>query len=90
MPREEAYAQPLVLKVLDNQAFGQQTVVGQASVDFLQPYFCDPWAQDYLPPQLPSMAPEGMGKGSGTPRGGHPRPVSSQGSQLCLSTQRCL
>ncbi|XP_019065151.1 fer-1-like protein 5 isoform X2 [Fukomys damarensis] len=56
MPKEEAYAEPLVLKVLDNQDFGQQTVVGQASVDFLQPYFCDPWARDYLPPQLPTLS----------------------------------
>ncbi|KAM6180290.1 fer-1-like protein 5 [Erethizon dorsatum] len=56
MPKEEAYAQPLVLKVLDNQDFGRQTVVGQASIDFLQPYFCDPWARDYLPPQLPTLS----------------------------------
>nr|XP_003471747.2 fer-1-like protein 5 [Cavia porcellus] len=56
MPMEEAYTQSLVMKVLDNQNFGQQTVVGQASVDFLQPYFCDPWAPDYLPPQLPMLS----------------------------------
>ncbi|XP_004633299.1 fer-1-like protein 5 isoform X1 [Octodon degus] len=56
MPKEESYVQPLILKVLDNQDFGQQTVVGQAIVDFLQPYFCDPWARDYLPPQLPMLS----------------------------------
>lgn len=78
MPMEEAYTQSLVMKVLDNQNFGQQTVVGQASVDFLQPYFCDPWAPDYLPPQLPSMTPSTrlprplkVG-GSGSPQGGYP------------------
>lgn len=56
MPTEEAYATPLTLKVVDNQDFGQQTVVGQANIHSLQPYFCDPWAEDYVPPQLPSMA----------------------------------
>uniref|UniRef100_A0A8C5P4U7 C2 domain-containing protein n=1 Tax=Jaculus jaculus TaxID=51337 RepID=A0A8C5P4U7_JACJA len=54
IPMEEAYAMPLVVKVVDDQDYGQQTVVGQASIDFLQPYFCDPWAQDYMPPRLPS------------------------------------
>uniref|UniRef100_A0A2K6A3N6 Fer-1 like family member 5 n=1 Tax=Mandrillus leucophaeus TaxID=9568 RepID=A0A2K6A3N6_MANLE len=54
MPTEAAYALPLVVKVVDNWAFGQQTVTGQANIDFLQPYFCDPWAQDYVHPKLPS------------------------------------
>uniref|UniRef100_A0A8C9ANG7 Fer-1 like family member 5 n=1 Tax=Prolemur simus TaxID=1328070 RepID=A0A8C9ANG7_PROSS len=56
MPTEEAYALPLVVKVVDVWIFGQETVVGQANIDFLQPYFCDPWAQDYVPPRLPSTA----------------------------------
>ncbi|KAF6103374.1 fer-1 like family member 5 [Phyllostomus discolor] len=56
MPTEEAYALPLVLKVVDNQDFGQQTMVGQANIDSLQPYFCDPWASDYVPPQLPKLS----------------------------------
>lgn len=56
MPTEEAYALPLVLKVVDNKDFGQQTLVGQANVDSLQPYFCDPWASDYVPPRLPSTS----------------------------------
>ncbi|KAM5227805.1 fer-1-like protein 5 [Ctenodactylus gundi] len=56
MPLEEAYAQPLVLKVVDTQDFGQETVVGQATVDFLQPYFCDPWIQNYKCPQLPTLS----------------------------------
>nr|XP_024651217.1 fer-1-like protein 5 isoform X6 [Macaca nemestrina] len=56
MPTEEAYALPLVVKVVDNWAFGQQTVTGQANIDFLQPYFCDPWAQDYAHPKLPRLS----------------------------------
>nr|KAF6301287.1 fer-1 like family member 5 [Pipistrellus kuhlii] len=56
MPTEEAYALPLVLKVVDNKDFGQQTLVGQANVDSLQPYFCDPWASDYVPPRLPKLS----------------------------------
>lgn len=54
MPTEAAYALPLVLKVVDNRDFGQQTLVGQANIDCLQPYFCDPWASDYVPPRPPS------------------------------------
>ncbi|XP_064428635.1 fer-1-like protein 5 [Mirounga angustirostris] len=56
MPMEETYAPPLTLKVVDNQDFGQQTVVGQANIHSLQPYFCDPWAKDYMPPQLPMLS----------------------------------
>ncbi|XP_016074714.1 PREDICTED: fer-1-like protein 5 [Miniopterus natalensis] len=56
MPTEEAYALPLMLKVVDNQDFGQQTVVGQANIDSLHPYFCDPWASNYVPPRLPKLA----------------------------------
>ncbi|XP_058284938.1 fer-1-like protein 5 isoform X10 [Hylobates moloch] len=56
MPTEEAYALPLVVKVVDNWAFGQQTVTGQANIDFLQPYFCDPWAKDYMHPKLPTLS----------------------------------
>lgn len=54
MPTEENFALPLVLKVVDSQDFGQETVVGQANVHSLQPYFCDPWAEDYVPPRPPS------------------------------------
>lgn len=56
MPVEEAFALPLMLKVVNNQDFGQQTVLGQANVDSLQPYFCDPWAEDYMPPQPPVLS----------------------------------
>ncbi|XP_040309841.1 fer-1-like protein 5 isoform X1 [Herpailurus yagouaroundi] len=56
MPMEEVYAPPLTLKVVDSQDFGQQTVVGQANINSLQPYFCDPWAEDYVPPQLPMLS----------------------------------
>nr|XP_020021559.1 fer-1-like protein 5 [Castor canadensis] len=56
MPTEEAYALPLVVKVVDTKRYGQQTVVGQAHIDFLQPYFCDPWAPDYTPPLLPTLS----------------------------------
>uniref|UniRef100_A0A5F8H5D9 C2 domain-containing protein n=1 Tax=Monodelphis domestica TaxID=13616 RepID=A0A5F8H5D9_MONDO len=48
LPQEEAYAPPLVLKVVDQQYFGIQMVVGQAVVSCLRPYFCDPWAKDYV------------------------------------------
>ncbi|XP_023396913.2 LOW QUALITY PROTEIN: fer-1-like protein 5 [Loxodonta africana] len=56
MPIEEAYSLPLMVKVVDTQDFGQQTVVGQANIDFLQPYFCDPWADNYVPPRLPTLS----------------------------------
>ncbi|XP_031807343.1 fer-1-like protein 5 [Sarcophilus harrisii] len=53
LPQEEAYTPPLVLKVVDQQNFGIQMVIGQAIVYCLRPYFCDPWAEDYVPPRLP-------------------------------------
>ncbi|XP_038407049.1 fer-1-like protein 5 isoform X3 [Canis lupus familiaris] len=56
MPMEDVYAPSLTLKVVDNQDFGRQTVVGQANINSLQPYFCDPWADDYVPPQLPMLS----------------------------------
>ncbi|KAM9212099.1 LOW QUALITY PROTEIN: fer-1-like protein 5 [Dugong dugon] len=56
MPTEEAYSLPLMVKVVDTRDFGQQTVVGQAIIDFLQPYVCDPWADNYVPPTVPSTA----------------------------------
>ncbi|XP_044515542.1 fer-1-like protein 5 [Gracilinanus agilis] len=55
LPQEEAYAPPLVLKVVDQQYFGIQLLVGQAVVSCLRPYFCDPWAKDYVAPRLPGM-----------------------------------
>ncbi|XP_040849283.1 fer-1-like protein 5 [Ochotona curzoniae] len=55
MPTEEAYALPIMVKVVDNQDYGQRSMVGQANIDFLQPYFCDPWAMDYVPPRLPML-----------------------------------
>ncbi|XP_072489906.1 fer-1-like protein 5 isoform X2 [Notamacropus eugenii] len=55
LPQEEAYAPPLVLKVVDQQNFGIQMVVGQAIVYCLRPYFCDPWAEGYVPPRLPAI-----------------------------------
>lgn len=84
MPTEAAYALPLVLKVVDDRDFGQQAVVGQANIDSLQPYFCDPWALDYVPPRLPSMP--------------FPRPCHQAGTPLhapeihgcTFSTQSCV
>ncbi|XP_060043508.1 fer-1-like protein 5 [Erinaceus europaeus] len=53
LPMEETYMLPLVLKVVDVKDFGQQIVLGQASISSLQPYFCDPWAAGYVPPRIP-------------------------------------
>ncbi|KAM6185251.1 fer-1-like protein 5 [Rhynchocyon petersi] len=54
MPTEDAYSLPLTVKVVDIRDFGQQTVVGQANITFLQPYFCNPWADNYEPPRIPT------------------------------------
>ncbi|ERE92669.1 fer-1-like protein 5 [Cricetulus griseus] len=55
MPMEETYALPLMVKVVDNQVYGQEIVVGHANIDFLQPYFCDPWALNYTPVNIPPL-----------------------------------
>lgn len=69
MPKEAVYALPLVVKVVDKQDFGQWKVVGQAIINVLQPYFCDPWIKGYIPPRIPSMphtgSPSGVGKEPG-------------------------
>ncbi|XP_037663567.1 fer-1-like protein 5 [Choloepus didactylus] len=54
LPLEEAHALPLVLTVLEQWDFGQQRVVGQASVSSLRPYLCDPWAS-HVPPRPPEL-----------------------------------
>ncbi|XP_055985030.1 fer-1-like protein 5 [Sorex fumeus] len=56
MPMQESYMTPLMLKVLDTQKYGQRSVVGQTSISSLQPYICDPWASDYVPPKLPVLS----------------------------------
>ncbi|GAB1284876.1 Fer-1-like protein 5 [Apodemus speciosus] len=56
MPVEETHAQPLVVKVVDNQEYGRQTVAGQANIDLLQPYFCDPWSLNYTTVKLPTLS----------------------------------
>ena len=83
MPTEETFALPLVLKVVDNQDFGQETVVGQANVHSLQPYFCDPWAEDYVPPRPPSTTLSPCPSPGLTHRGAPPPlPPLSRDSQL--------
>lgn len=77
MPTEADYALPLVLKVVDNRDFGQQTIVGQANIDCLQRYFCDPWASDYVPPRPPSTASPRPAPGGARPAPPHPTPQDS-------------
>ena len=91
MPTEETFALPLVLKVVDNQYFGQETVVGQANVHSLQPYFCDPWAEDYVPPRPPSMTLSPCPSPSLTHRVPLILPLvpSSETHDCAFSTQRC-
>lgn len=94
MPMEAAYALPLVLKVVDNRDFGQQTIVGQANIDSLQRYFCDPWASDYVPPRPPSTpsprSRQQAGPGRGEARPIPPHPTRPPKTHDCtFPTQNC-
>ncbi|XP_024152438.1 myoferlin isoform X2 [Oryzias melastigma] len=43
LPKEEMYAPPIVLKVIDHRAFGRKPVVGQCTIHSLGQFRCDPY-----------------------------------------------
>uniref|UniRef100_A0A3B3TZD4 Myoferlin n=1 Tax=Poecilia latipinna TaxID=48699 RepID=A0A3B3TZD4_9TELE len=43
LPKEEMYAPPIVLKVVDHRPFGRKPVVGQCTIDCLEQFRCDPY-----------------------------------------------
>uniref|UniRef100_A0A4W5MWI9 Myoferlin n=1 Tax=Hucho hucho TaxID=62062 RepID=A0A4W5MWI9_9TELE len=43
LPKEEMYAPPIVLKVIDHRPFGRKPVVGQCTIDTLEEFRCDPY-----------------------------------------------
>ncbi|XP_076016465.1 myoferlin isoform X1 [Genypterus blacodes] len=43
LPKEEMYAPPIVLKVIDHRPFGRKPVVGQCTIDCLEKFRCDPF-----------------------------------------------
>ncbi|XDV44943.1 hypothetical protein PO909_013147 [Leuciscus waleckii] len=44
LPKEEIYAPPIVLKVIDHRPFGRKPVVGQCTISSLEEFRCDPYA----------------------------------------------
>ncbi|XP_077062220.1 myoferlin isoform X8 [Siphateles boraxobius] len=42
LPKEEMYAPPIVLKVIDHRPFGRKPVVGQCTISSLEEFRCDP------------------------------------------------
>ncbi|ROL41004.1 Myoferlin [Anabarilius grahami] len=43
LPKEEMYAPPIVLKVIDHRPFGRKPVVGQCTICTLEEFRCDPY-----------------------------------------------
>uniref|UniRef100_A0A669CVP8 Myoferlin n=1 Tax=Oreochromis niloticus TaxID=8128 RepID=A0A669CVP8_ORENI len=43
LPKDEMYAPPIVLKVIDHRPFGRKPVVGQCTIDCLEEFRCDPY-----------------------------------------------
>ncbi|XP_039509145.1 myoferlin isoform X4 [Pimephales promelas] len=43
LPKEEIYAPPIVLKVIDHRPFGRKPVVGQCTISSLEEFRCDPY-----------------------------------------------
>ncbi|XP_035001217.1 myoferlin isoform X2 [Hippoglossus stenolepis] len=42
LPKDEMYAPPIVLKVIDHRPFGRKPVVGQCTISSLEEFRCDP------------------------------------------------
>ncbi|KAK7123004.1 hypothetical protein R3I94_019953 [Phoxinus phoxinus] len=42
LPKEEMYAPPIVLKIIDHRPFGRKPVVGQCTISSLEEFRCDP------------------------------------------------
>ncbi|XP_069467461.1 myoferlin [Ambystoma mexicanum] len=57
LPKEEMYAPPIIIKVIDNRQFGRKPVVGQCTIEDLVNYRCDPYAtrQDIAPEMRVAM-----------------------------------
>ncbi|XP_077482691.1 myoferlin-like isoform X3 [Stigmatopora argus] len=43
LPKDEMYAPPIVLKVIDHRPFGRKPVVGQCTITSLERFRCDPY-----------------------------------------------
>ncbi|XP_070708516.1 myoferlin-like [Pempheris klunzingeri] len=43
LPKDEMYAPPIVLKVIDHRPFGRKPVVGQCTITSLEEFRCDPY-----------------------------------------------
>uniref|UniRef100_A0A3B3BED9 Myoferlin like n=1 Tax=Oryzias melastigma TaxID=30732 RepID=A0A3B3BED9_ORYME len=58
LPKEEMYAPPIVLKVIDHRAFGRKPVVGQCTIHSLGQFRCDPYKtnSDICTSSTPMMA----------------------------------
>ncbi|XP_072112884.1 dysferlin isoform X1 [Mobula birostris] len=45
LPKEELYAPPISIKVIDNRQFGRRPVVGQCTIRSLEEFYCDPYTE---------------------------------------------
>uniref|UniRef100_A0A8C5MHN0 Myoferlin n=1 Tax=Leptobrachium leishanense TaxID=445787 RepID=A0A8C5MHN0_9ANUR len=43
LPKEEMYVPPIIIKVIDHRPFGRKPVVGQCTIEELEPFRCDPY-----------------------------------------------
>ncbi|XP_061439658.1 dysferlin isoform X3 [Rhineura floridana] len=52
LPREDLYSPPIIVKVIDNRPFGRKPVVGQCTIRSLEPFFCDPYREETVFPEM--------------------------------------
>ncbi|XP_069779523.1 dysferlin isoform X4 [Narcine bancroftii] len=45
LPKEELYAPPIIIKVIDNRQFGRRPIVGQCTIRSLEEFYCDPYME---------------------------------------------
>uniref|UniRef100_A0A670JIM0 Dysferlin n=1 Tax=Podarcis muralis TaxID=64176 RepID=A0A670JIM0_PODMU len=52
LPREDLYCPPIIIKVIDNRPFGRKPVVGQCTIRSLEAFFCDPYKEEVVFPEM--------------------------------------
>lgn len=56
LPKEDLYRPPIIVKVIDNRQFGRKPVVGQCTIRSLEEFYCDPYGEETVFPEMQAGA----------------------------------